>query len=384
MINLNNGITNVKNTPSITADLSSLVPDPTTVPVGALYITTNTDEFLRNDGTNWNTLNKGGSGSTPDIQAVLNVGNTVTDNDIYFIQAGTGNELRIGGYNSLYQKLYITDNVNNQNVVRENNIKMDNLATGAYIEATQDYFGNPRLSLLRDSNFNIITDSFINLSNTAYIINIQPEGILTQDITGVYFTTIHIDRYEITQNGTFAGISYANIGSNSFYSYFNDYTQPNGFLFQPDTNNYNIGNFSIATYLNLDIDNSKFQTIWNSNENGLRVSSGGNIVELGDFANLLSGTYLSIKSNLGDIRSTTNSRDQGIFIRDKQYILGDFAGTNNNTYFEINDIDKTLNFNGDIFKISSNLTTNSAGSNSTLHIKVIISGTEYRIPLKNA
>jgi hypothetical protein len=76
MINFNNGVTNVNETPGINANAIENRPAATVVPIGTIFISTNTNTITRSNGTNWVTI--GGGGSTPGIDSVLAVNQQFT------------------------------------------------------------------------------------------------------------------------------------------------------------------------------------------------------------------------------------------------------------------------------------------------------------------
>ena len=78
MINFNNGVTNVNETPGINANAIENRPAATVVPIGTIFISTNTNTITRSNGTNWVTI--GGGGSTPGIDSVLAVNQQFTNN----------------------------------------------------------------------------------------------------------------------------------------------------------------------------------------------------------------------------------------------------------------------------------------------------------------
>ena len=79
MINLNNGVANVKQTPAIIADILSNIPSANSVGEGTLFIDITTRQILRSESGGWITY---GFGAVPDLQSVLNVGNLATNIEI--------------------------------------------------------------------------------------------------------------------------------------------------------------------------------------------------------------------------------------------------------------------------------------------------------------
>jgi len=301
MIFLNNNVTNVGNTPSINANTSTVLPDPLISPIGALYITTDTNEFLRNDGTAWIPI-AAGTGSTPTLEQVLTAGN----------------------------------------VANNNGIELINTTTLGFIKLTQNYFSDPRIDIQKDNDFSFLKQDKLALANLNFITEINADGYTVQDITGLYFSRVYIDRFQISQNGTFAGISYANIGSNAFYSYFNDSTQPEGFLLQPDTKVYNFGNFQYGTYIEIDAANSIIQTLI-SNYRGFKLDFGTNTYSLGDYATIVNGSYISINDDnkIIGLQAGSNFNNTSLILNDASSII--------QTQYQNNEIGFKLDFANEIY-----------------------------------
>lgn len=378
MINLNNSITNVKNTPSITADLSSLVPDPATVPVGALYITTNTDEFLRNDGNSWKTLNKGGSGGTQNLESVLTEGQTAIDKYITIYQTGTDFESSIGCISGEQEILmYGLDKVNR---IKSYEINLFNQTSGANVYILQDYAGtgNPRIAFTRDNDFSVLSQTFLYLATTNNINQINADSSTLQDITGQYATSIFQNRFQFLENSNIAGISLQNTGTSTLFTYSDDQTTPNGLQFQLWNFNYLIGNFGNGDFIQLNTNSGvkTFNTNWNNYDNGFSVCGDPNniLIKLGDYAGLNNVNQFIIDDLNSEIYTKIGGGNIGLKCDGNTYTLGLYDGTG--SYLKIDAGNNRL-------EINDNMTTTSAGSNSTKHIKVYIAGTEYRIQLKN-
>lgn len=72
-LNFNNGVTNIRQTPGIIANIFANQPGASDVANGTLFIATDTGAIYRSDGASWIGI---GGGSAPDLQTVLTAGNT--------------------------------------------------------------------------------------------------------------------------------------------------------------------------------------------------------------------------------------------------------------------------------------------------------------------
>lgn len=99
MINFNNGVANVNETPGINANTIDNRPAATVVPIGTIYIATDTGNIYRSNGTTWDNI--GGGGTTPGIQDVLAVNQAFNTN---------GNTINLAGYDfSIKDLIYPLD-----------------------------------------------------------------------------------------------------------------------------------------------------------------------------------------------------------------------------------------------------------------------------------
>lgn len=95
MITFNNSVTNINQTPGIISAPTAEQPAANQVLLGTIFINTTTGAILQSNGATWYSI--GGGGSTPGIDDVLTVNQTLTDNreidiDIYnleFFSSGT-------------------------------------------------------------------------------------------------------------------------------------------------------------------------------------------------------------------------------------------------------------------------------------------------------
>lgn len=88
---IDNSVKNKKDTPSITSDVAANLPAATDVPVGAIYIETDTGTIKQSDGITWQILGGGGGPGTQDLASVLSIGNTATNNIVLNGAPGNGN-----------------------------------------------------------------------------------------------------------------------------------------------------------------------------------------------------------------------------------------------------------------------------------------------------
>jgi hypothetical protein len=117
-----------------------------------------------------------------------------------------------------------------------------------------------------------------------------------------------------------------------------------------------------------------------------------NLYQFGDVGNVTASAVLKINSasGAGSIQTFNGSAVVGLNIdlANSSYKIGDFNGTNNNTYFEADDSASTATIHGYNVGLdddgSGSLIANSAGSDSGNFLIITINGTPYKINLLNA
>jgi len=277
MINFNNSVTNVFQTPGINADTFANRPAATVVPIGTIYIATNTGNMYRSDGEIWVSIG-GGSGTIPGIDTVLAQNEYLTSQRF----------INIDGYSFI-----IDDNLTGQNLMTIYGDYQTFGGTDAYISLQgagapfiKTYTGANQKGFFLDFN----NDNYI-FGTETYLLQVDPNSEYIQT-----FTNSNKFGYKLLKDeayfGDYDGFNLAfavNVPSNELFTYVGGLYS--GLSFIPGV--YRIGDFDGAqngTALLID-DNNEIVTLNTQNIilNGSTlesISAGGN-----------SGKHLVIKLN---------------------------------------------------------------------------------------
>jgi hypothetical protein len=294
---------------------------PIRAALGTLYITSDTLEILRWDGSGWVLIGGGGSvfgGATNGLQ---NIGTLV----------GLGGTLT----------------TNTQIICDNFLIKFDNYSQFAIGNNTEP-------SMLFDTSNQKISTSFngtikgleLNFANNQYFLGNQE--LLINGASGVLDFNFGGIGLQMTNFGRIC-----NLGDV-------------------------VGGFN-ATLLSVDDINEEIITNNQGFANGIEIDFVNNVYNFGDFGNVTNGTYIQIENAQQEIKTWHTGINRGLLLdfANLKYILGDCGLIGNGYAVTLDDGVGELRFDG------ANLQSNSAGGNSGEHLVIWVNGTNYKIKLEN-
>ena len=345
MINFNNSVTNVNETPGINANTIETRPAATDVPIGTVYISTNTNTITRSNGTNWVTL--GGGASTPGIDSVLAVNQALTATRNINID---GNNFTIGEATGTYKE------------------QLSILPGFCGIGFPYDTTTGISLQLQTGSTNRLETFS---KTQTAY----SGIGIKLSRATADKSIKLQLGDYNNVENGTKLIIddTLKTIETKKKNG------QISGLSINQTTNVFNFG--SEQDFINIDSANNDLYTYNSGQKWGISIRGGE--MSLGNFNNSSVNTgkqYIFFDFGTAQIIETRKSDSNwclgyNIDFVNKRITLGD-PGVNF-TNVDVQVKSNTLTFTG------ADLESATSGGNSGQHLVITLNGTQYKIKLEN-
>lgn len=257
MINFDNSVTNIANTPGIISAPTSEAPVASTLAPGTIYINTTTGAISQSNGSTFNTI--GGGGSTPGIDSVLAVNQFLSQN----------RNIRLNNF-----ALRFVNGLDNLFQFQVDNSFLKTGQSGASIRLINTLGTHQILTAFQKGN---TPDVLMGLS-------IIKTGA-TQPIQ------INIGDYGNQYNGTQIELD----DNAKTIKTYNAAGQISGFLINQSSNVFNFGN-------ELDFfssDNTELVTYTNAIKYGLRVFN-NQLTQLGDYNNA-GGFYINVNTGLSEI-----------------------------------------------------------------------------------
>lgn len=154
--------------------------------------------------------------------------------------------------------------------------------------------------------------------------------------------------------------------------------------------NYYFGDFNKAntgTCLNIEDAYASITTKYNGALTGLQLDFYSKAYKLGDYFGNNNGTTFQVDDQNRTMSSKFSGSEVGLFLNGtgKVSALGDYNSTSTGTSIAVDYLneDITLKANTSITLTGSGLTSATAGSTASLHLRVNINGVFYKIQLKN-
>ena len=337
---VNGNVLDQKGSPAIYS--STLATRPSAGFVGRIFISTDTFEIYRDNGTTWDLI---GSGSSGTLQTVTDAGNSTTNNMNVSYTGGTitSGEAAFG-------------------------------ATATYTPITDqgslDFYGLVGQYVLNLSNAGFSGADTFNRTGLygATAISGNDGSISTAlfaSVTGaVTFNNVLLDRYAVilSKRPDFLGVN----SINSLYGCYIQSMADAGVLFPYGV--YQEGSNDINYFAS-----NKTNFIY-----GLKLDGINAEYYFGDHAVNNNGTFLFIDDVNQRLRTYFQNNQYGLEIEDaaKTITIGDYGLISNGTFLRVDDNNQQL-------EISANLLSNSAGGSSGQHLVIVSGGNTYKIALLN-
>jgi len=254
----NNSAANILNTPGFISDVYASIPNASYLAIGTIFFATDTGAIYQTDGTNWYSL--GGGGGSQNLQQVLTVGNSATNEHIELYDTSGAS------YSGFYYAnlIQLTDLLGNY-------LFINNIGANPYLETNVTGFGASKLNFgqLLFTNDNIagiacVDTGSVNISN----IGLSPTVIKT------YY------------NGVDMGI---NLDSSNLNYQFGDYAGQNK-----------------HNYFYVDDSNEEIRTVMAGVLTGIFVDRVLNVY-IGDYTGNLNLNYTEYDNNNGNISNFCNT-----------------------------------------------------------------------------
>jgi hypothetical protein len=324
-------ILNQKGSPAIYQDLFAL--RPTAGFTGRLFVSTDTDELYRDNGTTWDLIGGGGGGAVGDGISILGAGtvgspfNTGLDAVLATGQAlTTDRSFKFNGFNVDFTDC---DRVRYQ---------LD--STGSTVFEINDTLNKVEIG------YSQFKGTFTTSNFTIF-----------NSLKGLTFDTSYFQLFDLNIS-TWFGFQIDLTGGAKFGNDFNSYIGTGGKIIQTFFDSANI-------------------------QKGIYLDANNDTYVIGDKINF--GSRIDLTNKIFEVFDLNGSLGIGIDIPNEFYYFGDWQGIyHSNAYIWIDGSVKTFNIETNaVHFTSSAIITGSAGGNSGQHLKVTVNGTNYVIKLEN-
>ena len=356
---LNNGVTNVNGTPGINSNTFANRPAATDVAAGSIYIATDTGTIYQSNGATWSTIG-GGGGSTPGIDSVLAVGQSLTTGrtinaNTHFLHIDGISNFRVqsGGINVFQHSSGVGTRVQDGSSLLT--VTTTGMVTGApavggsVAEQGYRFLWNTRAFTfgITGAGGNQSKIEILDSSQQIYFSNKGvTNGVYCDFSSKVYLfgrlnstseQNLEIDEVNQWTRTKFAGVV------NGFNLDFSATVFQFGFL--DNTVNPDI-------YLNVNGNGNTIAAVYNGNDNGLNLNftAGSRIFQIGDYQNNYNGTKINLDDQNTSITISSSQTSGSTTIEGNQLV---FTGAN---------------------------LESATGGTVTTYLVITLNGTQYKIP----
>jgi hypothetical protein len=360
---LNNGVTNINGTPGINSDTFANRPAATDVAAGSIYIATDTGTIYQSNGGAWSTIG-GGGGSTPGIDTVLAVGQSLTT------------------------------------------ARTINAAT---FDFTINNVGDFRINKGAFNAFSYVTGIGARIQDGSSLIGVSTTGIATNSPTGggavseSGFRFLWTSRsYSIGAYGLGGNQSKIDILDTSQQIFFSNKNVTNGVYCDFANKLYLFGRLNTSSEQNLEIDevNAWTRTKYAGIVNGLNLDYSATVFQFGSLDSTTNpDIYFNANGNNSTLQAVFNGNDNGLNLSfatgSRIFQLGDYQNSFDSTKLVLDDTNTsilisssqvsgstTIEGNSLVFT-GANLESNTSSGSSGQHLVITLNGTIYHIDLKN-